>query len=345
MSTLTAILCNYNHAKLVGRAIDAMLNQSRPPDELIIVDDGSKDDSVSVIESWAAKSPRIHFLKNEKNLGWHLSSAKALAVATGTYVYSAAADDYVLPGFFEKVCGLMDQHPQAGIGCANLVIAQPDNDEVRTGTYQRLKVERCLSADEFVQEILNVEHPAYSLSPATIYRRDELQKIGGWRIDLGPWSDTFSIVTIAAQTGLSYVPMEGVVWFDNPGGMLLSSHNAPARMLAIFRKITSLMRTPPYSSIFPVSHATRWDHFYDEILEDQITRQLHPAIAGYQAVQKVNRETAEISPRPIRFLLGLLRQLMTVCYLGMNRIQRSVVRKRLIAAEREFQLPVVQPIQ
>jgi cupin fold WbuC family metalloprotein len=49
--TLTAIICNYNHGHFVSRAIEAMLNQSRPVDEFIIVDDGSTDDSVSIIGS------------------------------------------------------------------------------------------------------------------------------------------------------------------------------------------------------------------------------------------------------------------------------------------------------
>ena len=71
--TLTALICNYNHGKYLSRAIEAMLSQSRPADEFIIIDDASTDDSVSVIRSWVERYPSIRFLQNERNMGIHAS--------------------------------------------------------------------------------------------------------------------------------------------------------------------------------------------------------------------------------------------------------------------------------
>ena len=92
---------NYNHAKLIGRALQALTAQERPPDEIIVVDDASADDSVRVIEEFAAKAPALRLLRNTHNLGAIATLQRGLRAAQGTYVYFGAADDFVLPGFFE----------------------------------------------------------------------------------------------------------------------------------------------------------------------------------------------------------------------------------------------------
>jgi len=68
-ATLSAVLPNYNHAKYVGRALTALLAQERAADEIIVIDDGSTDDSVRVIERIAAGAPAITLLLNGSNVG------------------------------------------------------------------------------------------------------------------------------------------------------------------------------------------------------------------------------------------------------------------------------------
>ena len=64
--SLSVVLPNYNHAKLIGRALAALLAQKRAADEIIVIDDGSTDDSVRVIERIAAKAPAIRILHNRE---------------------------------------------------------------------------------------------------------------------------------------------------------------------------------------------------------------------------------------------------------------------------------------
>ncbi len=67
--TLSVVLPNYNHAKFVGRALSALIDQERPADEIIVVDDGSTDGSLGVIEQFAASVPSIKVLVNRENKG------------------------------------------------------------------------------------------------------------------------------------------------------------------------------------------------------------------------------------------------------------------------------------
>lgn len=326
MSTLTAIVCNYNHGRFIQRAIEALLNQERPADQLIIVDDASTDDSVRVIESCAAKSPAIHFLRNEENLGWHASTAKALTVATGDYLYSGAADDYVLPGFFEAVCGLMDRYPAAGIGCAQMVTASPDGQPLRTEGYSNWRDSRYVSAEEFLRQGLEAEPPTHSLSAATIYRRERVLKIGGFRSELGPWSDTFALRAVGLESGMCYVAQPGMVWVRAPLGMSQSAMRDPSRSLRMLRQAAGLMRSPEFRTVFPPDYVDRWEQAYWDTL---VLRPLQPSMEAYQTIQQCCRETAAQARWPMRCLLGISRRCMTACYLATHWLQRIAIRRTL----------------
>jgi len=277
MSTLTAILCNYNHARFLDRAIEAMLTQSRPPDQLIIVDDGSTDDSASVIRRWAERSPSILFLENGQNRGFHASSARALAAAIGDYVYSGAADDYVLPGFFERVCGLLDAHPGVGVGCAMMVKQGPDGGRIRCDGFRKITAPICLSPGEFRRLCLDAEPATHSLSSATIYRHAALKQVGGWRQELGAWADTFAIRAIGLTTGLCYVPVEGTVWVVHTTGLSQSTLHHPAAAARMIASAARLMRSPEFQSVFPEDHVRQWERDYFQAV---VAQQLHSRYAA-----------------------------------------------------------------
>ena len=55
--SLSVVLPNYNHGHLVRRALAALVEQDRPPDEIIVVDDGSTDDSLAILRDFARTEP------------------------------------------------------------------------------------------------------------------------------------------------------------------------------------------------------------------------------------------------------------------------------------------------
>lgn len=332
MTTLTAVLCNYNHGKLIARAIEAMLSQSRPPDQLVIVDDGSTDESRDVIQSWADRSPTILFLKNERNLGFHASAARAIAAATGDFLYSGAADDYILPGFFEQVCRLMEAHPAAGVGCAKVVTCDSHSSPQRSDGYRHVSEARYLPPQEYLNLCLEGEPPTHSLSGATIYRREELLRVGGWRPELGSWSDTFSIRAIALRTGMCYIPQDAMMWTVLPGSMSQTTGKDPLKAMTLVRKAAALMRAPEFADVFPAWHVDRWESAYVAAIA---LLPLQPAMQGYQAVSDSLKATGQDASWPLRAVLGLLRQTMTACYLTAHRLQKKMLLRKLLKLERE----------
>jgi hypothetical protein len=67
--TVTVLLCNYNHAFYLPDSLGGICTQTRPPDEVIVLDDGSTDNSLEIIEQFVQRYPFIRILKNERNRG------------------------------------------------------------------------------------------------------------------------------------------------------------------------------------------------------------------------------------------------------------------------------------
>src|ERR1700759_4571063 len=77
--TLSVVLPNYNHGKLIEQAVTALLAQERTPDEIIIVDDASTDDTLRVIERLASAAPTIRVIASRVNEGTTAALARGLA--------------------------------------------------------------------------------------------------------------------------------------------------------------------------------------------------------------------------------------------------------------------------
>nr|WP_315162136.1 glycosyltransferase [uncultured Flavobacterium sp.] len=95
---LVSIICHcYNHEKFVVDSLNSVLNQIYTTIEIIIVDDCSNDNSVSVIIDFVAKHPEIIFIRNTQNLGITKSFNNALKTAKGEFIIDLATDDILLP--------------------------------------------------------------------------------------------------------------------------------------------------------------------------------------------------------------------------------------------------------
>jgi glycosyltransferase involved in cell wall biosynthesis len=103
--TITAIVPNYNYARFLELRLRTIMEQTLPPDEIIVLDDASTDSSLELIRAMA-KHSRIpmHVIANENNSGTPFAQwAKGLSMAKCDLVWIAEADDYCEPTFLETL--------------------------------------------------------------------------------------------------------------------------------------------------------------------------------------------------------------------------------------------------
>lgn len=101
----TGIITCFNHSGYIGAAIESLAPQV---DEIIVVDDCSRDDSVDVIRRHAAMYPHLRMIALETNVGPSAAFNRGAEVATGQVLVLQGGDDLSLPGRVERQLALLD---------------------------------------------------------------------------------------------------------------------------------------------------------------------------------------------------------------------------------------------
>jgi glycosyltransferase involved in cell wall biosynthesis len=110
----------HDGAAFLKPQIESILVQLRAQDELIVVDDGSRDDSLAVLQTM--RDPRLHVHRNERNLGVLPTFERALSQAGGDIVFLSDQDDLWLPGKVAKVLDVFASNPRVTMVVTDAVI-------------------------------------------------------------------------------------------------------------------------------------------------------------------------------------------------------------------------------
>ncbi len=138
---ISIILPVYNAAPYVGEAIESLLHQTFTDFELIIIDDGSRDESVSRITAF--KDQRIRLYKNESNLGLIKTLNKGLELARGEYIARMDADDISLPRRLEIQYNFLEKNKNI-MGCGTYMKTFGAGHELWGGPYKAEEVRAAL---------------------------------------------------------------------------------------------------------------------------------------------------------------------------------------------------------
>jgi glycosyltransferase involved in cell wall biosynthesis len=117
---VSILMTSYNREKYIADAIESVLASTFTDFEMIIVDDNSKDSTLNIAKSYAAKDTRIKVFVNDSNLGDYKNRNKASSYAIGKYIKYVDADDTIYPWGLGVVVNYMEQFPEAGYGLDSL---------------------------------------------------------------------------------------------------------------------------------------------------------------------------------------------------------------------------------
>jgi glycosyltransferase involved in cell wall biosynthesis len=109
--TISVIIPTYNRAAFIKTAIDSALQQTRAPDEVIVVDDGSTDDTPRILEHYG---PPVRVIR-QRNRGRSAARNVALAHATSDAIMFLDSDDWLMPTNLERCVEVLERRPEVGV--------------------------------------------------------------------------------------------------------------------------------------------------------------------------------------------------------------------------------------
>lgn len=126
----SVIIPLYNKAPYVAKAIGSILSQTYTDYELIIVDDGSKDESASIAKKTIKGHCHCQLIKQE-NAGVSMARNNGVSASHGEYLCFLDADDWWGPTFLEEMAKLIEEFPDAGIYGTNYTIVNETKHKTR----------------------------------------------------------------------------------------------------------------------------------------------------------------------------------------------------------------------
>jgi glycosyltransferase involved in cell wall biosynthesis len=213
---LSVIVTNYNDSVFLEERLKSILEQLGDDGEIVIVDDGSTDNSVAIIKRIMQGDPRVRLIEHPHNLGVIPSVNRALREAKGLYVASFSVDDLILPGCIEETLSVLIHHPHIAVCCSDCASLF---DGVPGKAAGSIEVTPLLPAQDHVvilppPALIEVLRTSDFWIPGhtSIVKRESLIKYGGFREKLEHLCDWFLLHTIALQEGAAYIPKTLSVW-------------------------------------------------------------------------------------------------------------------------------------
>jgi glycosyltransferase involved in cell wall biosynthesis len=212
MGSIAVVLCNFNHGKYLTESLGHICGQTRSADQVVVIDDGSTDDSWGIIDKFVRKHPNLQALANGRNLGLEASIARALALVHCDYLVWTAADDRLLPLFLERNMEVLARYPDAALSFSEVVVLKGDTEEIdRFSTnpaaprnFDLSNLPAYLSPDQLRRRMKEGYLPI--ASNTAVIRVDALRKFGGFPVALRWFADSFTYTALAMRHGACVIP-------------------------------------------------------------------------------------------------------------------------------------------
>ena len=282
----------YDTAATVGDAVRSVLAQSRPDFELVVIDDGSSDDTASVVDRLAADR-RVRLLRQE-NQGAAAARNAGLAEARGRYVSFIDSDDLWLPTYLEAMAAAFEEAPHAGFAYTDAWTIDPESGRIGRATameWQRPPLAPPANSDELLLELLdrNFVYTAVTV-PRAVFER------------VGPFDPSL-------QAAIDYemwlrIAAHGYVAIRPPGLLAVYSRNR--------RGSISTNREATYASVAAIYERLSADPIVSARAQDVARRRAAAARAELAALEGAGGLDAlwraRIRPKLVRMRNTILRR-------------------------------------
>ncbi len=248
---VSVVMSVYNGETYLSRAIKSVLEQTFRDFEFIIINDGSTDGSLKIINS--CKDSRIKLI-DRANKGLTYSLNEGVKVAKGEYVARQDADDISVPTRLEKEVAMMEKDPQLGlVGSNYTVIDEKEKPLSTTNVFTH--------PDDLKLALVTCNQYGHG---STMMRKSVLDRVGPYDKSVGHVEDYDLWVRISRVAKLANIHEPLYLWRRNPTGVTYSNHDEQITQTFAIRdrEFKNVLKNPSeykFASFHPA-----WPGYFDK---------------------------------------------------------------------------------
>jgi glycosyltransferase involved in cell wall biosynthesis len=227
---VSVIIPTYNREKIITRAIDSVFAQTYRDFEIVVLDDGSQDNTRAVAQAYG---PKVHYFYQD-NKGIAGARNAGMHQTAGDYIAFLDSDDYWLPGKLEQQMALFSQHPEYGMVGCQCGSVQID------GTYREKN--RPGKSGWILYDLFNKN---FIRTSSAVITRACLEKVGGFDETLREGEEYDYWLRIAAEFAIGFINEPLTVYVDNTDGMSTDSLTGRLHRLKVLEKKYLKKKIPP----------------------------------------------------------------------------------------------------
>ena len=188
-NSIACIIASYNYGDYLVEAVESVLRQTILPNEILISDDCSDDDTQLIAEGYMKKYPDlIRYNRNKKNLGIIDHFNKAISLTKSEYIFFLGADNRILSNYIEECAGVLDKKSVIGIAYTDYAffgtraklayeaIYDEWKGEIRQNTYYQVNFPAYKTNEELME---GMKRNSF-IHGSSMYRRKAFNSIGGY---------------------------------------------------------------------------------------------------------------------------------------------------------------------
>ncbi|HLI11521.1 MAG TPA: glycosyltransferase [Alphaproteobacteria bacterium] len=250
---ISVVMPNYNHGRFIAQALEALFAQTRPADEIIVIDDASTDDSLRIIDGLAASRPAVSIVRKGMRGGALATLNEGLDRASGELIAFPAADDLLRPAFLEEAARLLERFPEAPFCSACVELIDGEGRRLGGRPILRPMLTPGYASAEMARSML-ARGDNFFLGPVTLYRRARLVELGGFDPSLGAGTDGMMLRRMAVRWGFCFTPKVLGAWRLHGANYSAAAVATPERLDRLIQANRRVIEAEP-DGLFPRGYA------------------------------------------------------------------------------------------
>lgn len=178
---VSVIIATYNREEYIGKAVESVLNQTYANFELIVLDDGSTDETRAVLNQFSDQRLRVYFLENT---GPANARNKGIEISRGEYIAFLDSDDLWYPKMLARTVQFLESHRKIDLVCGGWDMINDDGNAI-SGVYSPIAFQKSVETDFLASILRRSLFPIHSV----LIRKKCFTQCGGFNANLLAFED------------------------------------------------------------------------------------------------------------------------------------------------------------